>query len=149
MKTQNKKGETSVVSKIDFFDIPIGEAFDGKPRRSDGYSITTLSDLSLFISSKIDEHYYHGRPVRKILSLFDFSCSAFNIPQSQIPKTTGREWWGWGIGKNRPKMGGGGSNKTRRRNVRNERNERNKSKIRNRIKRTRRSNRTRKNRKIE
>jgi hypothetical protein len=147
MKTQNKKGETSVVSKIDFFDIPIGEAFDGKPRRSDGYSITTLSDLSLFISSKIDEHYYHGRPVRKILSLFDFSCSAFNIPQSQIPKTTGREWWG--IGKNRPKMGGGGGNKTRRRSRRKERKERNNSKIRNRIKRTRRSNRTRKNRKIE
>ena len=131
MKTQNKKGETSVVSKIDFFDIPIGEAFDGKPRRSDGYSITTLSDLSLFISSKIDEHYYHGRPVRKILSLFDFSCSAFNRPQSRIPNTSGREFKG--VGKPRPKMGGGVGNMTRRRNERKERKGRSKSKIRNRI----------------
>jgi hypothetical protein len=142
MKTQNKKGETSVVSKFDFFDIPIDDVFDGKPIRSDGYSITTLSDLSLFISSKIDEHYYQGRPVRKILSLFDFSCSAFNRPQSRIPNTSGREFWG--IGKRKPKMGGGGSNKTKRRNERKERKERSNSKIRNRIM----SRRTRKNRRI-
>ena len=141
MKTQNKKGEISVVSKIDFFDIPIGEAFDGKPRRSDGYSITTLSDLSLFISSKIDERYYQGRPVRKKLSFFDLSCSSFDKAQSQIPKTSGREFWG--VGKHRPKLGGGGGNKTKRRNERKERNERNKSKIRSR----RMSKRTRKNRK--
>jgi hypothetical protein len=141
MKTQNKKGEISVVSKIDFFDIPIGEAFDGEPRRSGGYSITTLSDLSLFISSKIDERYYQGRPVRKKLSFFDLSCSAFDKAQSQIPKTSGREFWG--VGKHRPKLGGGGGNKTKRRNERKERNERNKSKIRSR----RMSKRTRKNRK--
>ena len=119
-----------MVYKIDYFDIPIGEVFDGKPIRSDGYSITTLSDLSLFISSKIDEHYYQGRPVRKILSLFDFSCSAFNRPQSRIPNTSGRELGG--IGKRKPKMGGGGGNTTRRRNERKERKGRNNSKIRNR-----------------
>jgi len=136
MKTQNKKGEISIISKIDFFDIPIGEAFDGKPRRSDGYSITTLSDLSLFISSKIDERYYQGHPVRKKLSFFDLSCSSFNKAQSQIPKTSGREFWG--VGKHRPKLGGGGGrggrggNKTKRRNERKERNDRSKSKIRNR-----------------
>jgi hypothetical protein len=142
MKTQNKKGETSVISKVDFFDIPIGEAFDGKPIRSDGYSITTLSALSLFISSKIDERYYQSRPVRKILSLFDFSCSGFDYAQSRTPKTTGREFWG--IGKRRPKMGGGGGNKTRRINGRKGRKGRSNSKIKNRIM----SRRTRKNRRI-
>lgn len=141
MKTHNKKGEISVVSKIDFFDVPIDEVFHRKPTIS-GYSVTTLSSLSLFISSKIDERFYSGRPVKKKLSLFDFSCSAFQEPQLQVPKTSGRELLG--IGKHRPKMGGG--NKTRRRSKRNERNERNESKIRNRIRKSKRTNHTRKNR---
>ena len=148
MKTRkNKKGEISVLPKIDFFDIPVDEIFRGITPESDGYFNTTLSNVCSLISSKIDQEYYGGEVVKKILSFFDLSCSTFYAAQSQIPKTTGRECWG--IGKIRPKMGGGGSNKTRRRNVRNKRKERNKSKIRNRIKRTRRSNRTRKNRKIE
>lgn len=146
MKTRkNKKGEISVLPKIDFFDIPVDEIFRGITPESDGYFTTTLSDVSSLVSSKINQEYYGGELVKKILSFFDLSCSSFFAAQSQIPNTSGRSWGiSKSFGRRRPKMGGGGGNKTRRRNVRNKRKERNKSKIRNRIKRTRRSNRTRK-----
>jgi hypothetical protein len=149
MKTRkNKKGEISVIPKIDFFDIPVDEIFRGIAPGTDGYFTTTLSDVSSLISFKINQEYYEGQLVKKILSFLDLTCSSFFAAQSQIPKTSGRSW---GISKSfgrvRPNMGGG--NKTRRRNVinkrkeRKERKERSNSKIRNRIL----SRRTRKNRK--
>ena len=149
-RKKNNNTNTSILPSIDFFDIPVDEIFNGTTLESNGYYRTCLSDLSYLISTRINAEYYRGANIKKILSIIDLSCSSFDYPQVEIPKTTGRVWGRSfkNLGHRRPKMGGGGSNKTRRRNVRNERNERNNSKIRNRIKRTRRSNRTRKNIKI-
>ena len=158
-RKKNNNTNTSILPSIKFFDIPVDEIFDGITPEISGYYHTCLSDLSYLISSRINAKYYSGVDVKKILSILDFSCSSFDYPQVEIPKTTGRVWGGIFKGKRfkdsifpsrKPKLGGGsGGNKTKRRSRRKERKERNKSKIRNRIKRTRRSNRTRKNRKIE
>lgn len=149
MKTRkNKKGEISVLPKIDFFDIPVDEIFSGITPGSDGYFNISLSNVSSLISSKIDQEYYRGAVVKKTLSFFDLSCSSFYEAQPHIPKTSGRSWGiSKNFGKRRPNMGGGGGNKTKRRNmrkVRNERKVRNKSKIENRRV-NRRTRRTRKN----
>jgi hypothetical protein len=135
-----------VLPKIDFFDIPVDEIFRGIAPGTDGYFTTTLSDVSSLVSSKINQEYYGGQLVKKNLSFLDLSCSSFFAAQSQIPNTSGRSWGiSKSFGRRRPKMGGGGGNKTRRINVRNkrkERKERSNSKIRNCIL----SRRTRKNR---
>jgi len=146
---KNNNTNTSILPIIDFFDIPVDEIFHGIKPKSSGYYHTCLSDLSSFISSRINEKYYSDINVKKIVSILDFSCSSFHYPQVEIPKTIGRVWGIYkSFGKRRPKLGGGsGSNKTKRKNERNERNDRNKrnnSKIKNRITRTRRIKRTRK-----
>jgi hypothetical protein len=125
----------------------VDEIFRGITPESDGYYSTTLSNVCSLISSKIDQEYYGGEVVKKILSFFDLSCSSFCAAQSQVPKTSGRSWGiSKSFGRRRPNMGGGsGGNKTKRRSMRNERRGRNNSKIKNRISRTRRTKRTRKN----
>ena len=138
MKTQkNKKGEISVIPKIDFFDIPVDEIFSGIIPGGDGYFNISLSNVSSLISSKIDQQYYRGLVVKKTLSFFDLSCSSFYEAQPNIPKTSGRSWGiSKNFGKRIPSMGGSGScNKTKRRKVRKVRKVRNNSKIGNRRKR--------------
>ena len=134
-RKKNNNTNTSILPIIDFFDIPVDEIFDGTPLGRNGYYHTCLSDLSSFISSRINAKYYSGMNVKKIVSILDLSCSSFHYPQVEIPKTIGRVW-GTSfkkLGYRRPKLGGGsGGNKTRRKNERKERKERNKSKIRNR-----------------
>jgi hypothetical protein len=146
-RKKNNNTNTSILPSIDIFDIPVREIFDGITPKSSGYYHTCLSDLSSFISSRINAKYYSDMNVKKIVSILDLSCSSFHYPQVEIPKTIGRVWGiSKSFGKRRPKLGGGsGSNKTKRKNERNERNERNNSKIKNRITRTRRIKRTRKN----
>ena len=140
-RKKNNNTNTSILPSIYFFDIPVDEIFSGTTLESNGYYRTCLSDLSYLISTRINTEYYRGANIKKILSIIDLSCSSFNYPQVEIPKTTGRVWGGIfkGIGRRKPKLGGGsGGNKTRRKNDRKERKERkekigrNKSKIGNR-----------------
>jgi hypothetical protein len=138
VSAKNDKGEISVKSETRYIDIGLDEIFAGKspdPMLGGQYGIT-LSEISLFISNKINQLYFGGNPEKKRVSIIDITCSSFFKAQSEIPDIP------TSIGMGGRKIRSGQS-KTKRRSRRNERNN---SKIRNR-KITRRTRRTRKNRK--
>ena len=140
VSAKNVEGEISITSETRFIDVRRDEIFAGKspdPMLGGQYGIT-LSEISLVISSKIDEVYFGGNRKKKCVSIIDISCSSFFDAQPSVPLIP--KDIGIGGRKKRSRR-----NKTRRRNERNERKVRNKSKIRNR---TRKSKRTRKNRRI-
>jgi len=118
----NDAGETS------FFDIGLDEIFAGKSPDPmlGGQSGITLSEISLLISSKIDEVYFEGKHEKKRVSIIDISCSSFFHAQPSVPLIPKDI----GIGGGRKKRSR--RNKTRRRNERKGRNKRSNSKIRNR-----------------
>jgi hypothetical protein len=131
VSSKDDKGEISITSETSFIDIGIDEIFAGKspdPMLGGHYGIT-LSEISLVISSKIDEVYFEGNHKKKCVSIIDISCSGFYLPQASVPKTPKDI----GIGGGRRKVSR--RNNTRRksgRKERKERNGRNKSKIGNR-----------------
>ena len=141
VSSKNDEGEISITSETSFIDVGLDEIFAGKspdPMLGGQYGIT-LSEISLVISSKIDEVYFGGNRKKKCVSIIDISCSSFFDAQPSVPLIP--KDIGIGGRKKRSRR-----NKTRRRNERNERSERNKRskiKIRNRITQTRRSRRTR------
>jgi hypothetical protein len=137
VSSKNDEGEISITSETSFIDVGLDEIFAGKspdPMLGGQYGIT-LSEISLVISSKIDEVYFGGNRKKKCVSIIDISCSSFFDAQPSVPLIPKDIGIG---GRNKRSR----RNKTRRRNERNERKGRNKSKIRNR----RMSKRTRKNR---
>ena len=140
---KSDKGEISITSETSYIDVGLGEIFVGKlpdPMLGGQYGIT-LSEISLFISNKLDEVYFSGRPEKKRVSMIDISCSSFFQGQPHVPDIPA----GIGIG-GRTKRNRRSKTKRRSRiNERNERRGRNNSKIRNRRNR-RMSERTRKNR---
>ena len=136
VSNKNDEGEISITSETSFIDVGLDEIFAGKspdPMLGGQYGIT-LSEISLVISSKIDEAYFGGNRKKKRVSIVDISCSGFFDAQPSVPLIP--KDIGIGGKKKRSRR-----NKTRRRNERNERKGRNKSKMRNR----RLSRRTRKN----
>lgn len=138
VSSKNDEGEISITSETRFIDIELDEIFAGKspdPMLGGQYGIT-LSEISLFISSKIDEVYFEGIHKKKRVSIIDISCSSFFDTQPSVPLIPKDI----GIGGRKKRSI---RNNTRRRNDRNERNERSKIKIRNRITQTRISRRTR------
>jgi hypothetical protein len=139
VSSKNDEGEISITSETSFFDIGLDEIFAGKSPDPmlGGQSGITLSEISLLISSKIDEVYFEGKHEKKRVSIIDISCSSFFHAQPSVPLIPKDI----GIGGGRKKRSR--RNNTRRRNERSERNKRSKIKIRNRITQTRRSIRSR------
>jgi hypothetical protein len=138
VSSKNDEGEIYITSETRFIDIGLDEIFAGKspdPMLGGQYGIT-LSEISLFISSKIDEVYFEGIHKKKCVSIIDISCSSFFDTQPSVPLIP--KDIGIGGRKKRSRR-----NNTRHRNERSERNKRSKIKIRNRIAQTRRSRRTR------
>jgi hypothetical protein len=139
VSSKNDEGEISITSETSFFDIGLDEIFAGKSPDPmlGGQSGITLSEISLLISSKIDEVYFEGKHEKKRVSIIDISCSSFFHAQPSVPLIPKDI----GIGGGRKKRSR--RNKTRRRNERKGRNKRSKIKIINRITQTRRSIRSR------
>jgi hypothetical protein len=135
VSSKNDEGEISITSETSFFDIGLDEIFAGKSPDPmlGGQSGITLSEISLLISSKIDEVYFEGKHEKKRVSIIDISCSSFFHAQPSVPLIPKDI----GIGGGRKKRSR--RNNTRRRNERKGRNKRSKIKIRNRITQTRRS----------
>jgi hypothetical protein len=123
---KNDKGEISITSETSYIDVGLVEIFAGKsqdPMLGGQYGIT-LSEISLFISNKLDEVYFSGRREKKRVSMIDISCSSFFQGQPHVPHIPA----GIGIG-GRTKQNR--RSKTKRRSMRNERRGRNNSKIKN------------------
>lgn len=139
VSSKNDEGEIYITSETSFFDIGLDEIFAGKSPDPmlGGQSGITLSEISLLISSKIDEVYFEGKHEKKCVSIIDISCSSFFHAQPSVPLIPKDI----GIGGGRKKRSR--RNNTRRRNERKGRNKRSKIKIRNRITQTRRSIRSR------
>ena len=139
---KNDKGEISITSETSFIDVGLDEIFAGKsPDLFFGHYDTTLSELSLVVSNKINRTYFGGNREKIRASIIDISCSAFFQAQPDVPDISE----GIGIGGRTKQSRRSKTKRRSRRNERNERNERNNSKKRNRISRTGRSRRTRKN----
>jgi hypothetical protein len=145
VSSKNDKGEISITSETSFIDIGLDEIFAGKSPDPmlGGYYGITLSEISLVISSKIDEIYFEGNHKKKCVSIIDISCASFYLPQASVPEIPKDIGIGGRGRRGRTKVSR--RNNTRRksgRKERKERNSRNKSKIGNRGM----SRRTRKNR---
>jgi hypothetical protein len=133
VSSKDDKGEISITSETSFIDIGLDEIFAGKSpdHTLGGHYITTLSEISLVISSKIDGVYFEGNHKKKCVSIIDISCSGFYLSQASVPEIPKDI----GIGGKRGIRKVSRRNNTRRksgRKERKERNGRNKSKIGNR-----------------
>lgn len=130
ISSKNDKGEISITPETpekNFIDVGLDEIFAGKspdPMLGGQFGIT-LSEISLFISNKINEEYFGGNPEKKRVSLIDISCASFFKYQPDIPDIPPHI----GMGGRKKRSG---QSKTKRRSKRNGRNGRNKSKIGNR-----------------
>ena len=120
LSAKNDKGEILITSETSFIDIGLDEIFAGKSPDPmlGGYYGITLSEISLFISNKLDEVYFSGRREKKRVSMIDISCSSFFQGQPHVPHIPA----GIGIG-GRTKQNR--RSKTKRRSMRNERRGRN------------------------